>query len=242
MNDLERIFRQNQGRLIHKWDHYFEVYDRHFSRYRDTDVHVVEFGVSQGGSLQMWKEYFGAKATIVGVDINAHCKRFADEQIQVFIGDQDDREFLRSLPPRLGRIDILIDDGGRRMSQQINTLEELFPRIDPHGVYVCEDLHTSYWPQWGGGYRRRGTFIEHSKKLIDAIHAWHSVQDKFHITGFTRSAHSLHYYDSMLVIEKRPMSKSTHSKTGSASIPEFHPKPLAQRVKTRVRRELERRL
>ena len=53
MNDLEKYFAKNTGRLIHKWKHYFEIYDRHFSRFRGSNVHVVEFGVSHGGSLRM---------------------------------------------------------------------------------------------------------------------------------------------------------------------------------------------
>jgi len=78
MNDLEKYFTENTGRLIHKWKHYFEIYDRHFSRFRDTEVHVVEFGVSQGGSLQMWKQYFGPNSKIFGIDINPHCKKLQE--------------------------------------------------------------------------------------------------------------------------------------------------------------------
>jgi hypothetical protein len=53
-NDLLKYFENNPGNLIHKWMHYFEIYDRHFSRFRNKDVHIVEIGVFQGGSLQMW--------------------------------------------------------------------------------------------------------------------------------------------------------------------------------------------
>ena len=224
MNDLEKYFTHNTGKLIHKWQHYFEIYDRHFSRYRGTDVHVVEFGVSQGGSLQMWKEYFGPEAKLYGVDINPHCKGFEEAQVEIFIGDQEDRNFLKSLKKKIPRIDILIDDGGHTMQQQINTFEELFPCVDKNGVYLCEDLHTSYWPDWQGGYKRSGTFIEYSKDFIDGINAWHSVQEsKLQVTGFTESVHSLHYYDSILVIEKRPIQKPYHLMTGTASIPDYQP-------------------
>jgi 23S rRNA U2552 (ribose-2'-O)-methylase RlmE/FtsJ len=97
MNDLEKYFTKNTGRLIHKWKHYFEVYDRHFSRFRGTDVHIVEFGVSQGGSLQMWKKYFGPKCKIYGIDINPHCKQLEEDQVEIFIGDQQDRAFLQTI-------------------------------------------------------------------------------------------------------------------------------------------------
>ena len=80
MNDLEKFFNaydeKDGSRLIHKWDHYFEIYDRHFSRFRGKPINIVEFGVSQGGSIQMWQDYFGADAQIFGVDINPNCQRF----------------------------------------------------------------------------------------------------------------------------------------------------------------------
>jgi len=239
MNDLETYFANNTGRLIHKWKHYFEIYDRHFSRFRNTDVHIVEFGVSQGGSLQMWKEYFGPRCKIYGVDINTHCKALEEDQIKIFIGDQGDRKFLKSLAEQIPRIDILIDDGGHTMKQQIYTYEELFPSIDKNGVYLCEDLHTSYWPKWGGGYKKQGSFIEYSKQFIDAINAWHSRESKFKVTEFTKTVHSLHYYDSILVIEKRPIEEPTHSRTGTPTIQNYHaPKSLFTRMKKKIKQKI----
>ena len=224
MNDLEKLFTENRGRRIQKWKHYFEIYERHFSRFRGTDVHLVEFGVSHGGSLQMWKQYFGNRARIFGIDINPHCKQLEEEQVQIFIGDQDDRSFLKSLTRQIPRIDILIDDGGHTMTQQIKTYEELFSHIDKNGVYLCEDLLTSYRPEWDGGYKRRGTFIEVSKNFIDYLNAWYSVQTrKLQVSEFTRSVHSLHYYNGVLVIEKRPIEKPVDSKSGTPSIEEFEP-------------------
>ena len=224
VNDLETYFAANQGRLIHKWHHYFEIYDRHFSRFRGKDVHIVEFGISHGGSLQMWRQYFGPQCRIYGVDINPHCKQLEEDGIEIFIGDQENRDFLRSLAARIPRIDILIDDGGHTMGQQIATFEELFPHVAPDGVYLCEDMHTSYWPDWDGGYRRPGTFVEYTKDFIDRINAWHSVEpEKLEVSEFTRTVHSLHYYDSVLVIERRPMQAPAHSMTGTPTVPLFDP-------------------
>lgn len=241
MNDLEKYFTENTGRLLHKWQHYFEIYDRHFSRFRGTDVHIVEFGVSHGGSLQMWKQYFGPRAKIFGIDINPHCKELEEEQVEIFIGDQEDRRFLKSLAEKIPRIDILIDDGGHTMNQQINTYEELFPRIDKNGVYLCEDIHTSYWPKWGGGYKKNGTFIEYSKNFIDHINAWHSLQENMlNVTEFTQSAHSLHYYDSILVIEKRPIEKPFDLKTGTPT-PHVHSASKSfKRLKGQLQRQIDR--
>jgi 23S rRNA U2552 (ribose-2'-O)-methylase RlmE/FtsJ len=201
MNDLEKYFRANTGRGIEKWIHYFDVYDRHFSRYRDTEVVVLEIGVSHGGSLQMWKHYFGEKAKIYGIDINPKCKEFEEDNIQIFIGSQEDRTFLREIKTKIPKLDILIDDGGHTMNQQIVSFEELFSHIKEEGIYLCEDLHTSYWLSFGGGLKRCGTFIEYSKNFIDWLNAYHITQMK--VNDFTRSVDSVHYYDSMIVVEKK---------------------------------------
>ena len=221
MNDLERYFLDNPGRMIHKWLHYFEIYDRHLSRFRGTAVNLVEIGVYQGGSLQMWKYYFGDRATIWGIDVNPSCRAFEEAGINVIIGDQSDRTFLKSLTSQLPRVDILIDDGGHTMRQQRTTFEELFPKIDAHGIYICEDLHTSYWPEYGGGHIEPRSFIEFSKNFIDRLNAWHSREPgSLAVSDFTRSAHAMHFYDSMLVIDKRPREKPSDLRTGTRTLPD----------------------
>lgn len=215
--DLLRYFQNNKKRLIHRWVHYFEIYERHFARFRNRKVTIVEIGVGHGGSLQMWKEYFGPKARIIGVDINPKCKQLEEPQIEIYIGDQADSKFLATLREKIPeKIDILIDDGGHTMTQQISTYRELFPHISENGIYACEDLHTSYWDRYGGGFRRPGTFIEMSKELVDELNAWH-FKEPGELSAFTKSAQSMHYYDSILVIEKRPMHKSKAIKTGKPS-------------------------
>jgi len=218
MNDLEKYFRNNDKRLIHKWDHFFEVYDRHFSKYRNKEIVILEIGVFHGGSLQMWKSYFGDKAKIYGIDINPRCKELEEENVKIFIGSQSDRDFLREVKRQMPPIDILIDDGGHTMIQQIVSYEELFDHVKPDGVYLCEDLHTSYWLKFGGGHKRRGTFIEYSKNFVDYLNAFHSDQASLQVNEFTRSVFSIHYYDSILVVEKRPRNAPFHEKTG---IPSF---------------------
>jgi 23S rRNA U2552 (ribose-2'-O)-methylase RlmE/FtsJ len=217
-NDLEAYFEGNPGRLIHKWMHYFEVYDHHFSRFRGKEVKVLEIGVFHGGSLQMWKKYFGEQAQIIGVDINPACKELEEERIRIYIGSQEEREFLAKLKAEIGRVDIVIDDGGHYMSQQITTFEELYPFVASNGIYLIEDLHTSYWPHFGGGYQRNGTFIEYSKNLIDQLNAWHSQDsENFQVDDFTKTTKSMHFYDSITVFEKGSISPPSHRMTGTPS-------------------------
>ena len=166
MNELRDYFEHNEKRLINKFDHYFDVYDRYFNQYRNKKITIVEIGVYQGGSLQMWRKYFGPEATIWGIDIDPRCKQLEDENTHILIGSQENPHFLRSIVDKIGPIDILIDDGGHTQDQQIVSFEELYKHIKIGGLYLCEDVHTSYMNAYGGGLKRNGTFIEYTKSLI----------------------------------------------------------------------------
>lgn len=189
--------------MVHRWRHYFDIYHRHFARYRGEALTMIEIGIFNGGSLPMWRDYFGPQATIVGVDINPECAKFAEPGIEVVIGDQADRAFLRSLADRYPDAAVVVDDGGHRMNQQIATFEELYPRLRSEGVYLCEDTHSSYMPAFGGGYRQPQTFIEMAKTLVDRLHAQYSQDPKLVADDFTRTTDSIHFYDSVLVIERK---------------------------------------
>ena len=177
---------------MNKWLHYFDIYERHFEKYRDTEVTIIEIGVAGGGSLQMWKQYFGPKARIIGVDISKDCY-FKEAQIEVLIGDQRDRAFLKTLP----EADIVIDDGKHRPEHQITSFEVLYPKTK--GVYLIEDTHTAFWEQYSGGIGKP-QIIEHAKKNIDRLHAWHT--NEIRTDEFVQTTQSIHFYDSIIVYEK----------------------------------------
>lgn len=232
MQTLREIFEQHNDRLLHKWNHYIEIYDKHFSAFRDKEITFVEIGVSHGGSLEMWREYFGEKALIVGVDINSECKKFEEKNTKIFIGSQTDAAFLKSLKSLIPRIDILIDDGGHTMKQQITTFKTLFEHVKNNGLYVCEDLHTSYWYDYGGGLNNKNSFIEFSKKFIDNLHGWYATkQNKKKIFNeITTSVRGLHFYDSILIIEKEIVHKPEVISKGTANL-EHHFTDVGQKKK-----------
>jgi len=223
-NKLEKYFYKNKGRQIYKWAHYFEIYDRHFKQYRRRPVTVVEFGVLHGGSLQMWKKYFGRRARIIGVDFNPRCKELEEKQIEIFIGDQADRNFLRKLRKEIGPVDIVIDDGGHTMEQQIATFEEMWPALGNGGKYLIEDLHTSYWKLYGGGYQKRSTFIAFAKNLIDQLNAWHARgtdKKRFKVDKYTKSIKAMHVYSSVIVFDKGVVVRPHDEKRGKETDIEF---------------------
>ncbi len=219
MSTLKELFERHEGRLIHKWHHYFDVYERYFSRYRGTPVNILEIGISHGGSLQLWREYFGPEANIFAVDINAECKQFEEGKTKVIIGSQEDESFLESLKAQLPPLDILLDDGGHTMKQQILTFNHLFSTVKDGGVYMVEDTHTSYWKEYHGGLHNRGSFIEFSKDLVDQLYAWH-IDDpsKMPISQITEHLDSIAFYDSIVVFEKQKRQEPSHSMKGAPTI------------------------
>ena len=213
-SDLHRLFYGHQGPVVHKWKHYLSVYHRHLAQYRGTPVRLLEIGVFKGGSLHLWREYFGAEATIFGVDIDPSCASLGGRAAQVRIGSQDDPDFLAAVVKEMGGVDVVIDDGSHVCPHQVASFRYLFPQLAEPGVYICEDLHTNYWRGYHqGGFRRASTFIETSKEIVDDLNScFHSdgsnLQSEFSILG-------IHFYNSMVVIDKGTPEQPAHIQIGS---------------------------
>ena len=208
-SDLHNYFLNNKEEAIYKHLPYFDIYERHFSKYRGKDINLLEIGVGYGGSLIMWKNYFSklnpnAKVNIYGIDKKERCKKFEEDGIKIFIGSQSDREFLRRLKNEIPKLDILIDDGGHIPEEQIITFEEMFEHINDGGLYFCEDIYTSYW----NDYKNKSSFIEYAKKLIDYLNAYWSLEgDDLNANYFTDFVYSMYFYDGIVAIEKKLRDK-----------------------------------
>lgn len=201
---LHHYFLNNPGKRLHKWMHYFDIYERHFDRFRGKSPVVLEIGVMGGGSMEMWREYFGPGCKIIGIDLNPTCKAHEAEGIEIFIGSQDDASVIDAVLAKYPQIDIAIDDGSHLSPHQIASFELLYHRISPRGVYLVEDTHTNYWPDLGyeGGLRKPGTFVEFCKDKVDEIGAATS-RGALEPTPFTISTDLVTFYDSVVVFEKR---------------------------------------
>jgi len=203
---LKEMFVTHKGRDVFKWEHFFAIYDRHCGDFRGREIKVLEFGVMRGGSLQLWKRYFGQGAMIHGVDINPRCKEYEESRITVHVGDQSDEIFLQELCKEFGPFDVVIDDGSHQVDHQKITLEALWPSLKDGGVYICEDTHTSYFTRFGGGYRGENSFIERAKGLIDSMHMWWSGRmGREQTAAWTPHLASMHFYPACLVLEKKTM-------------------------------------
>lgn len=203
---LWNLFYDNTGKDIFKWLHYFPFYEKHFAEYVNRPIRLLEIGCLHGGSLQLWKRYFGPHAHIIGIDINPNCLNHVEDQIDIRIGSQDDLEFLACIVDEFTSFDIIIDDGSHLCEHQITTFNALYPHVKENGLYVVEDVHTSYWDDYGGGLRKEGSFIELSKKLIDELNAYHG-RGAIDVTQFTNVTSSMHFYDSMIFFQKGSLSE-----------------------------------
>ncbi len=219
MKGTREIFEQHEGNLIHKWDHYFKIYDYHFKEFQEKEIVVLEIGVSQGGSIDLWKNFFGPKLRYYGIDINPKCKELEDENITIFIGSQSDVDFLNKVKAQIPELDILIDDGGHTMKQQIVSFENLFEKIKFGGLYLCEDNHTSYWFEFGGGMKKKGTYLEFVKNLVDVMHLWYAGKNtNIPNSDLKESIYAIHIYNSIVVIEKEKIAKPFDIQIGNFTV------------------------
>jgi len=175
MNKLDELALKYGTDKSSKWHNYTARYYREFKHLCDKEIRILEIGVYEGASLRTWEEFF-PKAKIFAIDSYIACTRYASERSSIFIGDQADPIFLNSVVKQTGgNWDLILDDGGHTMVQQITSFKKLFPHLNSGGIYVIEDLHTSYNATYGGGLRKAGTTMEYLKDLLDEM----NVGDKF---------------------------------------------------------------
>jgi hypothetical protein len=215
-----------------KWSRYFDVYQRYLEKYEGKNITFIEVGVQNGGSMEMWSKFFGPESKLYGIDIDPKCAelKYDNPNVNIIIGDQESKEFWDTILPSIGPIDVFIDDGGHFIPQQIVTFEKVWNKIKRNGVYICEDTHTSYFQRFNSSYKSQNSFIEYAKDFADILHLKKTDQYNSligeNISNIIRSnenlvkkefAHdlsSIHFYDSMIVIEKDeivPMERIVHA-------------------------------
>jgi hypothetical protein len=226
--ELERFFVDAPHKPINRWHHYFPIYHRYFDPLRAKPLVVLEIGVYKGGSLQMWKSYFSKGTRLIGVDVNPACERHADCGAEIFIGDSADKDLWSRVIASSGPLDIVIDDGGHTSQQQINAFEMLYPAVRDGGVYLVEDTHTSFWPAYIDTPDGR-TFLQFAHEKTLELHGWTSQFDllmprfntapaervgECHASEFCRSTSAIHFYDSVVVFEKRSRQEPYYQELG----------------------------
>ena len=202
MNKFEEFFFNNKNTLlISKWHHYLKIYERHLSKYQNTNPIILEIGTNEGGGAEMLNYYFDNKCTIITIDINQKGNVVTKfNNIKFMQGDQSDPKFLLTVIKEVDHFDIIIDDGGHKTNQQIESFKRLYRHLSPNGTYIIEDVHTSYWSEY---INTPESFIDFTKRLIDRLNVWHwkkpFIKDEL---SFCKNTDSIHYYDSVVVLER----------------------------------------
>lgn len=213
MKTFQQLFDEHTGESILKWSNYGSIYDRHFADYRDRSINILEIGVLKGGSMRLWEKYF-PHANIFGIDIDEECQQYESDRTKIFIGDQGDVSFLRNIKAKIPRIDIIIDDGSHRAKDQKITFEEMYYHLSTPGVYLIEDIELNYWKN--KDLNSPDNFMTHMKNKIDELNIRKTMPAKvsqsypFKDTEvrFTNSTNNISFYDNVVVLEKKQMSKA----------------------------------
>jgi len=211
---LNNLLMRHDGSFIGKWVHYIEIYDEILIELRDRflgendsksrPIRILEIGVSKGGSLEIWKKYFGKDSIVYGIDVNPECAKLELDGVNIRIGSQSDPVFLKEIILEMGNPDIIIDDGSHRGEHQEVSFTTLWPFLVEGGIYIVEDLSTSYWSEYGDGYLKKSSFIEFSKELADTLHVRytrHSLPKR--VRFVETSIHSISFFDQIVVIKKK---------------------------------------
>jgi SAM-dependent methyltransferase len=181
LDNLAKKYGTDKSSYVHN---YCVKYEKYLPFKRFQDMNILEIGILDGKSLLTWRDYY-YKAKIVGIDINTDCKQFEDKENNIFveIGSQDDHVFLNEVMREHAKFDMILDDGSHMNEHVIYSFEHLFQSVKPGGLYVIEDVHTSYWPWYNGGLKDPRSMMEYFKNLSDDIsyRGLENIEDQEHV-------------------------------------------------------------
>jgi len=181
---------------------FIPIYEHFLDSLREKEINILEIGVEDGYSLRLWRDYF-TKAKICGIDIVK--KNFSINNVEIFCGDQSDYKFLSKVVEKYGKFDIIIDDGSHVSKHIISSFKYLFNHLNEDGLYIIEDLQTSYIPRYGGSrlnLNKKKTSMNFIKTLSDSINYEHNDKPFFKKSIYDAKIKSVHFYQNISIIEK----------------------------------------
>ena len=184
--------------------HFLKIYDDYFKNFKNKKINILEIGVHEGKSLMIWKDYF-PKANIIGIDLKSY--NFNINRIFTFQGDQTDINFLLGVSKKFKKFDIIIDDGSHVCSHIIKTFGTLFDFLKEDGLYICEDLQTSYWPRYGGSrinLNKKNTSLSFFKTLVDSGNYESYDRPFYKKSKFDGKIKFVHFFQNLVIIKKGP--------------------------------------
>lgn len=222
---IKQIYMDHAGKISDKWALYLEEWERLFSPYQAQTIRILEIGIQNGGSLEIWGKYFVKAEKIVGCDIDPKCEnlKFDDFRISVIVGDANADDCERKITELSPTFDIIIDDGSHRSSDIVRSFGRYFPSLSEGGLYVVEDMHTSYWKKFEGGLYYPFSAMAFFKRLADVVNYEHWRNNKSRLSFLSRFSeeygvqfgefdlpriHSIEFINSLCVIRKSSPKKN----------------------------------
>ena len=181
---------------------FVDIYDFYFKNLKDKKINILEIGVDNGDSLRLWRDYF-SKANICGLDIIK--KDFIINDVEILCGDQSDIKFLSSIVDKYKKFDIIIDDGSHVSKHIITSFNYLFEHLNVNGLYIIEDLQTSYFPRYGGNrlnLNKKKTSMNFLKSLTDSINYEHNDKPFFKNKKFDGKVKSISFHQNIAFVKK----------------------------------------
>lgn len=235
---LEQFYEEHSGKLSDKWSLYLTEYERLFGPYQNDPVRLLEIGIQNGGSLEIWSRYFPNAEKIIGCDIDPKCAllRYRSPRIGLVIGDVNSDGCESEILGHTPIFDIIIDDGSHKSSDIVRSFARYFPHLSEGGIYVAEDLHSSYWKNFEGGLYHPFSAMSFFKRLADIINQEHWRNNKpgkelvtrfgntfgvdFEHFDFSR-IHSVEFVNSLCIIKKAAPEKNILGKRMIAGMDEY---------------------
>lgn len=220
---LAQIYATHKGLVSDKWDIYLSEYERLFHSLKMSPIRLLEVGVQNGGSVEIWNNYFPNATTIIGCDIDPNCGQlsYASNKIKIIIGDIKNQQTRNDILAISSNLDVIIDDGSHTSNDIIQTFCLLFPYLSQNGVFIAEDLHCSYWSQWEGGLYAPTSSMAFFKALADIINFEHWELDQTRTKYLQRfciapeltepllaEIHSVEFVNSMCIVTRRPIEEN----------------------------------
>lgn len=203
-----------------KFHNYTKVYANYFNHIRKNSIKFLEIGIQKGNSVKLWESYFpNAELHFIDID-DSFIKYYSSRSLYHYVDQENFAEMDQLASSLGGNFDVIIDDGGHTMNQQIVSFQALFPYVNSGGLYIIEDLHTSYWREYGGHGKIGaplvgvGTCIEFLKDRIDDLNYTAGVTEcadfnktpkwlKTNLNLYQSHIDSIHFHQSLCIIIKK---------------------------------------
>ncbi|EDK72381.1 conserved hypothetical protein [candidate division TM7 genomosp. GTL1] len=221
-DSLRQLYEVHTGKVSDKWEIYLEEYGRILEQYRDNPVRLLEIGIQNGGSLEIWPKYLPNAIKFIGCDINPDCAklRYADPRTRVIVGNANTTDTYTAIIGESATFDVIIDDGSHSSGDIIKSFCLYFPVLVEGGTFIVEDLHCSYWKEFEGGLFDPYSSISFFKLLADILNYEHWGIDTLDRLGLLKGIlshygctipaeslaqmRSIEFINSICVIRKQP--------------------------------------